>query len=158
MGPAWRDSVLDCGSTLPLLKYQHAQGKRQRTGAVQNLAAVSTVHGAPLLLRRCSHVMSRVGTRCCASGPTGRSALPGSWKEISGVTVSGSGRCSRAWAVSGRTRIVIGCAEGNFRDLFTWTPSGEVLHEASTAIAPVPGPRCLNRFLRRMLLCRISGS
>jgi len=40
------DSVLDCGSPLPLLRPYPIE-KRQGTGAVQNLAVLWSVHGKP---------------------------------------------------------------------------------------------------------------
>jgi hypothetical protein len=42
-----RDSVLECGSPLPLLHTSSTDPKRQRAGAVQNLAAISTIRAKP---------------------------------------------------------------------------------------------------------------
>ncbi len=44
---AERDSVLECGSPLPLLRTSITDPKRQRAGEVQNLAASSTICGNP---------------------------------------------------------------------------------------------------------------
>jgi hypothetical protein len=40
----WRDSVLDCGGPPPLL-HRDSHPKRQRAGALQNLAVICTIFG-----------------------------------------------------------------------------------------------------------------